>query len=109
MRLYFTPLGIFSAWTVVGLQRPWREGKQTSHTAWSTGLGSKLPLTAINDTVHQRGSFSKPQFSDLQNGNNDLIRIRGANHGTHSSVLAWRIPGTGSLVGYRLWVTQSRT
>ena len=28
---------------------------------------------------------------------------------THSSVLAWRIPGTGSLVGCRLWVTQSRT
>ena len=23
--------------------------------------------------------------------------------GTHSSVLAWRIPGTGSLVGCRLW------
>ena len=22
---------------------------------------------------------------------------------THSSVLAWRIPGQGSLVGYRLW------
>ena len=22
---------------------------------------------------------------------------------THSSVLAWRIPGTESLVGYRLW------
>ena len=22
---------------------------------------------------------------------------------THSSVLAWRIPGTGSLVGRRLW------
>ena len=22
---------------------------------------------------------------------------------THSSVLAWRIPGTGSLVGFRLW------
>ena len=22
---------------------------------------------------------------------------------THSSVLAWRIPGTGSLMGYRLW------
>ena len=22
---------------------------------------------------------------------------------THSSVLAWRIPGKGSLVGYRLW------
>ena len=22
---------------------------------------------------------------------------------THSSVLAWRIPGTGSLLGYRLW------
>ena len=22
---------------------------------------------------------------------------------THSSVLAWRIPGTGSLVGHRLW------
>ena len=22
---------------------------------------------------------------------------------THSSVLAWRIPGTGSLVGYCLW------
>ena len=28
---------------------------------------------------------------------------------THSSVLAWRIPGTGSLVGCRLWVAQSRT
>ena len=23
--------------------------------------------------------------------------------GTHSSVLAWRIPGTGSLVGCHLW------
>ena len=22
---------------------------------------------------------------------------------THSSVLAWRIPGTGHLVGFRLW------
>ena len=22
---------------------------------------------------------------------------------THSSVFAWRIPGTGSLVGFRLW------
>ena len=29
---------------------------------------------------------------------------------THSSVLAWRIPGTGSLVGYRLWgCTESDT
>ena len=28
---------------------------------------------------------------------------------THSSVLAWRIPGAGSLVGCRLWVAQSRT
>ena len=33
---------------------------------------------------------------------------------THSSVLAWRIPGQGSLVGFRLWasvygITQSRT
>ena len=28
---------------------------------------------------------------------------------THSSVLAWRIPGTGSLVGCRLWVAQSQT
>ena len=28
---------------------------------------------------------------------------------THSSVLAWRIPGTESLVGCRLWVAQSWT
>ena len=28
---------------------------------------------------------------------------------THSSVLAWRIPGTGSLVSCCLWVAQSRT
>ena len=28
---------------------------------------------------------------------------------THSSVLAWRIPGTGSLVGCHLWVAQSWT
>ena len=28
---------------------------------------------------------------------------------THSSVIAWRIPGTGSLVGCRLWVAQSQT
>ena len=28
---------------------------------------------------------------------------------THSSVLAWRIPGMGSLVGCHLWVAQSRT
>lgn len=61
-----------------GAQRPWREGRQTQHIAWSTGLGARPTLTAINDTIHQCGSFSKPQFSDLQNGNNDLIRIRGA-------------------------------
>ena len=29
---------------------------------------------------------------------------------THSSVLAWRIPGTGSLMGCRLWgLTESDT
>ena len=28
---------------------------------------------------------------------------RGNKMATHSSVLAWRIPGTGSLVGCRLW------
>ena len=28
---------------------------------------------------------------------------------THSSVLAWRIPGMGSLVGCRLWGHKSRT
>ena len=29
---------------------------------------------------------------------------------THSSILAWRIPGTGSLVGCRLWgLTESDT
>ena len=29
---------------------------------------------------------------------------------TRSSVLAWRIPGTGSLLGYRLWAhTESDT
>ena len=28
---------------------------------------------------------------------------------THSSILAWRILGTGEPVGCRLWVTQSRT
>ena len=29
---------------------------------------------------------------------------------THSSVLAWRIPGTGGLVGHRLWgCTESNT
>ena len=28
---------------------------------------------------------------------------------THSSILAWRIPGTGSLVGCRLWVAQRQT
>ena len=28
---------------------------------------------------------------------------------THPSVLAWRIPGMGSLVGCRLWVAQSWT
>ena len=29
---------------------------------------------------------------------------------THSSILAWRIPGTGSLVGCRLWgLTKSDT
>ena len=28
---------------------------------------------------------------------------------THSSILAWRILGGGSLVGCRLWVSQSQT
>ena len=34
----------------------------------------------------------------------------GEGNGNHSSVLAWRIPGTGSLVGCRLWgCTESDT
>ena len=28
---------------------------------------------------------------------------------THSSILAWRIPWTESLVGYRTWVEKSQT
>ena len=32
-----------------------------------------------------------------------LILNIGEGNGTHSSVLAWRIPGMGSLVGCRLW------
>ena len=31
------------------------------------------------------------------------FRIGNTEMATHSSVLAWRIPGTGSLVGCRLW------
>ena len=33
-------------------------------------------------------------------GREDLLEKEMA---THSSVLAWRIPGTGILVGYHLW------
>ena len=35
--------------------------------------------------------------------NTSLQSIMEKEMATHSSVLAWRIPGTGSLVGCRLW------
>ena len=41
---------------------------------------------------------------DFKTANIKVIRLLSEKEmATHSSVLAWRIPGTGSLVGCRLW------
>ena len=47
------------------------------------------------------GSKSRARLSDLTFTSH--FQALEKEMATHSSVLAWRIPGTGSLVGCRLW------
>ena len=49
-------------------------------------------------TVKNLPAMQENQIPSL--GQEDPLEKRIA---THSSVLAWRIPGTGSLVGCRVW------
>ena len=56
-------------------------------------MGTKLkPVKDSPPTMKTRGFSSK-------NINKRALKEKA----THSSVLAWRIPGTGSLVGCHLW------
>ena len=82
----------FSSWEKVGegngnpLQYSWLESPMDGGAWWAAVHGVAKSQTWLNDftfTFHFQ-AFEKEMA-------------------THSSVLAWRIPGTGSLVGCRLW------
>ena len=99
----------------------------------SKGFPSFLNLTPSHTTYSGEGNGTPLQYSCLENpmdGGAWQASVHGVaksqtrlsdftftlhfhalekEMATHSSVLAWRIPGTGSLVGCCLWVTQSRT
>ena len=63
--------------------------------SWMTGLIQRSVVTL------------KQGFLTLTNDTDPvdcrMFRDAAGLQATHSSVLAWRIPGTGSLVGCRLW------
>ena len=69
----------------------------SSTSAW------KIPWTEEPGRLQSMGS--------LESDTTERLHFHALEKGmaTHSSVLAWRIPGMGNLVGCCLWVAQSRT
>ena len=90
-----------------------REKEMTTH---SSVLACRIPGTVEPGGLPSMGSHRvRHDWSDLavpaamQEMQEMLVRFLGWENplekemATHSSVLAWRIPGTGSLVGCHLW------
>ena len=67
----------------------------------SRTLAWKIPWTKEPGRLQFMGSLSQTQLSDFTfSFHFDALKKEMA---THSSVLAWRIPGMGNLVGGHLW------
>ena len=74
----------------------------------SSTLAWKIPWMEEPGKLQSMGSLSRTRLSDFTFTFH--FHTLEKEMATHSSVLAWRIPGTGSLVGSRLWgLTESDT
>ena len=67
----------------------------------SSTLAWKIPLAEEPGGLQSIGLQSRTRLSDFTF--TFQFHALEKEMATHSSVLAWRIPGTGSLVGGRLW------
>ena len=67
----------------------------------SSPLAWKIPWTEEPGRLQSMGSLSWTRLSNFTVTFH--FHTLEKEMETHSSILAWRIPGTGSLVGYRLW------
>ena len=67
----------------------------------SSTLAWKIPWMEEPGRLQSMGLRSRTQLSDFTFTFH--FHALEKEMATHSSVLAWRIPGTGSLVGCRLW------
>ena len=67
----------------------------------SSTLAWKIPWVEEPDRLQSMGLLSWTRLSDFTFTFH--FHALEKEMATHSSVLAWRIPGTGSLVGCRLW------
>ena len=82
---------------------PGSEGNPLQHSCLETPMGGGAWWAAVHGVANSRtrlSDFTFPfHFHALEKG-----------MATHSSVLAWRIPGMGNLVGCHLWsCTESDT
>ena len=67
----------------------------------STTLAWKIPWTEEPGRLQSMGPLSQTRLSDFTFTFH--FHALEKEMATHSSILAWRIPGMGSLVGCRLW------
>ena len=67
----------------------------------SSTFAWKMPWTEEPGGLQSMGSLSQARLSDFTFTFH--FHALEKEMATHSSVLAWRIPGAGSLVGCRLW------
>ena len=67
----------------------------------SSTLAWKIPWTEEPGGLQSMGSLSRTRLSDFTFTSHFYALEK--EMATHSSVLAWRIQGQGSLVGCRLW------
>ena len=70
-------------------------------TPLSSTLAWKIPWTEEPGRLQSMGSLSQTRLSDFTFTFH--FQALEKEMATHSSVLTWRIPGRGSLVGCRLW------
>ena len=73
----------------------------------SSTFAQKIPWIEQPGGLQSMGSLESDTTEQLHF--HFSLSCIGEGNGNPPSVLAWRIPGTGSLVGCRLWVAQSRT
>ena len=98
----FIVLGIISSPQVFKLY-------EDVHRLYGEGNGSPLQYSSLKNPM-DGGAWSAAVYgvTKSQTGLSDFtftfhFHALEKEMATHSSVLAWRIPGTGSLVGCRLW------